>query len=285
MIDWLNVLGYNIESMAPDVSYTGDLNPSPTRPGHQLLPSSSAFECTFRRDMHNLLTISTVPQSRITPRQPLPQERPAPWASIFGRGVTVSVVEGKAVVNIADVASEWARKLATILLNGAEVVDLRFTIHGRDEHFFVKPSYAKADEELRTLGITSSSAVFEKRVNVTVNRNPHSRAFGQPRDEVDVRLHGNHSVINIRYGTTLDREQQRVLHHAKERAVRHAWERERYLSQHSLPTQFAWSEDQLKQLETLGHIMEFQGQYIRDASHYPELADDCNNIRFVRKAR
>ena len=65
MTEWLNILGYDIRSMAPDVSYTGDLNPSPPLATHHLLPASSAFECTFRRDMENLLTISTVPRSKV----------------------------------------------------------------------------------------------------------------------------------------------------------------------------------------------------------------------------
>lgn len=67
--DWLSVLGYDVRSMAPDVTYTGDLNADPEDPDLQLLPAASAFECTFRRDMHNLLAISTVPQSKVSAAQ------------------------------------------------------------------------------------------------------------------------------------------------------------------------------------------------------------------------
>jgi hypothetical protein len=50
------------------------------------------------------------------------------------------------------------------------------------------------------------------------------------RGETDIRLKGKHTVINIRYGTTIEKEKKRLFKHAKERAVTHAWAREKWIN-------------------------------------------------------
>ena len=230
--------------------------------------------------MHNLLKMSTVPRSKVTPLHHLPVETPSPVEPIFGTGVTVSSVNGLAVVNIADTAAEWARNLATVLLNGSQMVDLSFTIKGKDVHYFVRQDSARANLDLRSLGIHSSLVTYENGVNVSVHRGQNGR-----HTEVDVRVHSNHTVINVRYGTTLEHETKRVLHHAFDRAVRLAWQREKHLLQHSLPSTHQWSAAEVKELIQYSEVVGYVGQYILTPDHYPELADDCNNIRFVRQAR
>ncbi|KAK7495277.1 hypothetical protein BaRGS_00013459 [Batillaria attramentaria] len=278
--EWLTSLGYDIDSIAPDVSYTGDLNPGRPSNSHQLLTSSSAFECTFRRDMHNLLMMSAVPRSKVTPLHRLPKETASPLEPIFGAGVTVSNVDGHAVINIADIAAEWARNLATVLLNGSEVVGVSFTINGKDVHYFVRGDASRADRDLRSLGIHSTLVTYENGVNVSVHRTQHGR-----RSEVDVRVHSNHTIINVRYGTSVDHERKRVLHHAFERAVKHAWLREKHLLQHSLPSYHKWTPAQLKELAANGQVAGYRAEYTLTPDNYPELADDCNNIKFVKDSR
>ena len=280
LTDWLTALGYDIKSIAPDVSYTGDLNPANSGSSHQLLTSSSAFECTFRRDMHNLLMMSAVPRSKVTPLHHLPRETASPLEPIFGAGVTVSQIDGKAMVNIADIAAEWARNLATVLLNGSQMVDLSFTIKGKDVHYFVRRDASKGELDLRSLGIHSNLVTYENGVNVSVHRGHRGR-----HSEMDVRVHSNHTVINVRYGTTLQHEKKRVLHHAFDRAVKHAWQREKHLLQHSLPSQHKWTQAEVQELAQSGEVAGYMGQYILTPDHYPELADDCNNIRFIHQGR
>lgn len=280
LAEWLTALGYDISSIAPDVSYTGDVNPKSLGTQHQLLSSSSAFECTFQRDMHNLLMMSTVPRSKVTPLHHLPKETAAPHEPIFDAGVTVSYIDGKAFINIADIAQDWAKNLATILLNGSNIIDLTFTISGKDVHYFVRNDPEQADRDLRSLGIHSTLVTYENGVNVSVHRSQHGR-----RSEVDVRVHSNHTIINVRYGTNIDHERKRILHHAYERAVKHAWQREKHLLQHSLPSYHTWSSSEIKELAMLGQVTGYVGQYILTPDQYPELADDCNNIRFVKESR
>ncbi|XP_035826375.1 teneurin-m, partial [Aplysia californica] len=281
LTEWLDILGYDVRSMSPDVSYTGDLNPRPQPQDMQLLPASSAFECTFRRDMQNLLSISTVPKSKVTPLQLLPQESPAPLPSIFGHGVTISDFEGRAVVNIVDIAESWAKNLATILLNSSQILPIHFTIRGKDVHYFVKPSAQQANEDLRALGIHSDLVTYESGLNVSVHRNQRGHGYGVSHREVDVRIHGNHTVLNVRYGTTIDREIRRVHRHAKDRAEAHVWAREKYLLQHSLPSLYHWSESEMHQIQRVDRVAGYVADYIHQPDKYPELSDDCNNIKFV----
>uniref|UniRef100_A0A2S2NZM9 Teneurin-4 n=1 Tax=Schizaphis graminum TaxID=13262 RepID=A0A2S2NZM9_SCHGA len=99
---------------------------------------------------------------------------------------------------------------------------------------------------------------------------------------IDVRIHCADTVINLRYGTTLEHEKQRLLHHAKTSVMRKAWHRERDLLRLGLPTNKDWSVAEIDEILKLGYANGFDGEYIRDTERYPELCDDPYNIRFVK---
>lgn len=179
-----------------------------------------------------------------------------------------------------DVAQLWPKKLATVLLNSSQILPIHFTINGRDCHYFVKPSIQQATEDLRELGIHSELITYESGINVSVHNNPSSHHYSLPK-EVDIKIHGNHTVLNVRYSTTVDREMRRVLKLAKDRAVYHAWARERFLLQHNLPSMYHWSESEIRQILSDGQVMGYVPDYNYQPDQYPELSDDCNNIRFV----
>lgn len=280
------MLGFDIQSLAPDVSYTGEIRPSRRDQDKQLLPMSSAFECTFLRDMESLLTMTTVPKSHVSPLQESKDLQPTSIPFILGDGVTLSHRGGRIIVGTIANTPEWAKQLAGVLLNGSLLTDLRYNINGKDVHFFVKEDATKAEDDLRTLGIHSNKAYFDNGVNVTVNKIHRREGFRlHTFDQIDVRIHGSHSVMNIRYGTTLERERQRVLRHAKERAIQRAWEREKWILQKSLPTQYRWSEQERQEILTVGYTDGYEGHYVRSPELYPELSDDCNNIRFIKSSR
>ncbi|RUS82250.1 hypothetical protein EGW08_009988 [Elysia chlorotica] len=249
LADWLNVLGFDIRSMAPDVSYTGEVNPGPQAPSMELLPAASAFECTFRRDMHNLLTISTVPQSK------------------------------NFYVNFVSSEGNPTTKESSI----EEItIPISSLVWARDAHYFVKQSYHQAKSDLSDLGLHNSEMFqYETGINVSVHYNHKSRHSYHTQEEVDVRIHGNHTVINVRYGTTLQREMRRVLKHAKDRAIVHAWNREKELLRQNLPSLNHWSDNELEQIRDRGSVHGYVADYIHQPDQYPELADDCNNIQFV----
>jgi hypothetical protein len=100
---------------------------------------------------------------------------------------------------------------------------------------------------------------------------------------LDVRIHRPNAIINLRYGTTVDREKQRLLHHAKSAALRKLWHRERESLRNGLPTTREWTQQEVDELLKAGYVSGFDGEHVRDVIKYPELSEDPFNIRFVKK--
>ena len=263
----------------PDVSSKGHINVKEDSSIQQrLLTTSSSFECTFRRDMRQLLTLSTVTRSKFTPVHYLPRETPAPLDPVLSTGITLSTVNGKVMVHATDSASELATNLAMILLNGSEIVDLPITLNGKDMNYFVRNDIGQASHDLRSLGIHSTLVTYENGVIVYVHRLVQGR-----QSAVDVRISSKHSVINVRYGISVAHEKKRILQHAFLRAVSLAWQREKYFLLHSFPSSYNWSASESIEILARGSATGYKGQYILTAETYPELAGDCNNIRLVRQ--
>ncbi|XP_062616760.1 teneurin-2-like [Saccostrea cucullata] len=279
--EWMSMLGYDIRSLAPDISYTGEIRPKKKDTDLSLLPTSSAFECTFLQDMDSLLTMSIVPKSKLSPLQTRTDVQFAALASIFGDGVTLSYRNGRVEVGVMEKTPDWSKQLALVLVNGSEILDLQYIINGKDVHYFVKPESSKAAEDLKTLGIYNDEIRYENGLNVTVKRPAHRRT------ETDIKLHGKHSIINIRYGTTLELERQRVLSHATTRAVNHAWRREKWILQNSLTSQYQWTSYEVNEILTHGSARGYEGRYRQSQTptQYPELSDDCNSIKLQKTNR
>ena len=274
---WLKAIGYDIDSLVPKVSFSGKIRPKQEL--HMpLMPVTSAFECAFNRDMHNFMRISTVPRSRVAHLQDREKivRSFAPFKYIFGEGVFLSAVDGKVVVEVLDSASEKLGLLATTLLNNSEVVNLHFSIHGRDAHYFTKSQLSQAVEDVRELELRTEDTI--EGVNVTVHRYHETSEIMK---YVDIRLHSNHTVLNLRYGTTVAHEYDRVLHHAKQRAIENAWKLEKHLVENGQESINNWSKQQKDELIRKGTVSNMEARYIRSASHHPELADDSKNIKFV----
>lgn len=102
---------------------------------------------------------------------------------------------------------------------------------------------------------------------------------------LDVRIHRPTAVINLRYGTTLVREHQRLLHHCKTAALRKAWHRERDALRNNVLGTWDWTQQEADEILKQGAAGGYDGEYIRDVDRYPELAEDPFNIRFVKKAQ
>jgi len=87
----------------------------------------------------------------------------------------------------------------------------------------------------------------------------------------------------FRYGTTLEKEKQRLLHHAKLSAIRKAWHKEKEASKNGFSGILDWTQNEVEELMKNGYIANYEGQYIHDVQQYPELAEDPYNIRFFKK--
>lgn len=65
---WLEALGYDIDTLAPRLSFEGHFEAGKRRPvSHEaLLPLVSAYQCAYEQDMENFLQLSVVPKSQLT---------------------------------------------------------------------------------------------------------------------------------------------------------------------------------------------------------------------------
>ena len=271
-------MGYDIETLLPKVNFEGQIHHSPASNDLQMTSMTSAFECAFYRDMNNFVDISTIPRSKVAPQGHTKDtlESFSPFDYIFGAGVVLSSVGGHIVVNVLDSASEQMALLATTLLNSSQIIDLHFTKHGRDYHYFVKQSLQDAVENVRDLGLRPESTIDG--LNISVHRHHDSPDVMR---YVDIKIHSNHTVLNVRYGTTVAHERSRILSHARERAIELAWAVERELVQSNKRTVNEWSKQQTEELRSQGRVRGVRAEYIRDIHSHPELADDPKNIRFV----
>ena len=275
---WLKEVGYDLDTLLPKVNFEGQIHPETNaQQESQMIPITSAFECAFDRDMNNFVDISTVPRSKVTSEGMMAgvARSFAPFQYIFSQGIVLSAKEGRVVVNVLDSANENLAILATTLLNNSHVVDLHFTKHGKDLHYFVKHTLEQAIENVKDLSLRTENLI--QGINVSVHRHhetPETMKY------VDIKLHSNHTVINLRYGTTVEHERQRILSHAQERAVENAWVVERELIQSKKRTINTWTKQEREELLSQGLVKGAQAHYIRDVKDFPELADDPKNIRF-----
>jgi len=145
----------------------------------------------------------------------------------------------------------------------------------QDAFFFVKADSWRASEDRQQL----------KRLQGQVNTTFHeiNKENGSGSNYLDVKIHGTHAVINLRYGTTAEKEKLRLMHHAKLTAVRKAWHREKELLRGGLLTGYDWNQNEIDELLKQGYVNQFEGEYIHDVNAYPELAEDPYNVRFVKR--
>jgi hypothetical protein len=327
-------LGYDYDGLIPDLQFTGviGLSPAPTSvlPVGALSTSpsqmslTSAFRCAFDRDTQQFSRLSLVSLSVVTDscggasvdsnEDDLIAGNESPdWTTTrsnsasSGRGIAVTpYIFGPGVVldidpstgHVAVVTLESAHRsialLVAVLLNGSTAVFPRFAgPRGRDIVHFVRPSLDDAADDMRQLELRPEGTV--RGLNVTVHR-VHEAPGGATLRYVDVRLHGEHATISVRYGATYASERARLLHHAWQRAVDAAWTVERELVQAGKTTANVWSRSQADELVGRGRVDGYTGQYIRDVSSssssmadgsgdgrigLADLADWPRNIRFV----
>lgn len=259
------------------------------------MPVTSAFHCAFDRDMDNFLALTIVPSSAV---MDVPDDLDVgrsfmPLRSLFGPGVFLSVDGGgggRVSVSVLDSANDIMRLLATTLLNNSLAVGLRYTVRGRDVHHFVKPGVDQAMDDIKALSLRAEGTI--QGLNVTVQQIPGTGAGadaaggdGAGVQFIDVRLHSNYTLLNLRYGSTVEAERDRVLRHAKQRAVAGAWEVERELTQSQKLRMNAWTKRQEEELVSRRHVAGVVGEYALNVSEFPELADCPKIVRFVPAGR
>lgn len=270
-------------SLLPDMSSTLDVQEQQSDSfwpfGRRLISVTTAFECAFSRTMARFLRLSAVPQSQIVASDDRQSEHRLSLSlipQIFGRGVVLSVKNGKVIVSILESADEAVALVATTLLNNSDAVGLHFTIHARDTHFFVKEQLDKASDDIKELSLQREATIHGLEISVhTHHDSPKVVKY------IDVRLHRNHTAVNLRYGVTVALEREQILRRALLRATESAWVIERELVQSDKLTLNSWSKLEREELLSKGSVSGMRPEYIRSVLDHPELADDPRNIRFV----
>ncbi|KAJ9586714.1 hypothetical protein L9F63_019697, partial [Diploptera punctata] len=310
---WLTLLGYNLQNLAPQLYPEklpgGGLPLSP--PGlssiqlHQHPNTASPFAVASgflahlsERRPGDASTLSSPPRSAVKkdiwPPEDFPATNPAAVFQLrrlgaacdppFGRGILVSrTPEGRAVISSVPAANAIYRDVFTSVFNQSYLLPFTFFHNAQqDVFFFVKEDSWRASDDrgqLKRLGGQVNTTFHEK--DATSGETPVGTGGGKV---ADLKLHGAGAVVNLRYGTTPEREKQRLLHHAKITAVKKAWHREKEALRNGFAGSVDWSATEMDEILKVGYASSYNGEYVHDVRRYPELAEDPFNIRFVKKA-
>lgn len=202
----------------------------------------------------------------------------------FGRGILVSrTQDGYAVVSSVPGANAIYRDVFTSVFNQSYLLPFTFLVHNaqQDAFYFVKEETWRANEDrgqLKRLGGQVNTTYHEKEAGAL-----EAGGSGGSGKVGDLKIHGLSAVVNLRYGTTPEKEKQRLLHHAKGQAVRKAWHKEREALRNNFAGTMEWTAAEMEEIVKVGYASGYDGEYVHDVRHYPELAEDPFNVKFVKK--
>lgn len=293
---WMRLMGYHVHSLMPQLvkptwtpqNLWGPIQSTIVSPQAQLSGTDfidSSIESGFlthlsHRRQADFEKLSAPPKSLLksdlinigTPKIGAATDPP------FGKGIVISRTKaGQAIVSSVPAANAIYRDVYTSVFNRSSLLPFTFVVHNglQDAFYFVKEDAWRATDDRQQL----------KRLQGQVNTTFHdiARENGSGNNYLDVKIHGTNAVINLRYGTTVEKEKQRLMHHAKLQAVRKAWHREKEALRAGLTTSTEWTQSEIDEILKQGYVNQYDADYIHDVSVYPELAEDPYNIRFTKK--
>lgn len=296
--EWMKLMGFSIRNLMPQIETP--LWEQQTIWGGEMLPSiisqqskrdeydipATTVESGFlahlsRRRLTDFEQLSSPPKSSLKSdvlASGLPKIGSASDPP-FGKGIVVSRTKsGQAIVSSVPAANAIYKDVYTSVFNRSSLLPFTFVVHNsqQDSFFFVKEESWRASEDRQQL------KRLQGQVNTTFHEIARENGSGG-NSYLDVKIHGAHAVINLRYGTTVEKERQRLMHHARLQAVRKAWHREKEALRADLTTTTEWSQPEQDEILKQGYVNLYEGEYIHDVSVYPELAEDPYNVRFVKK--
>ncbi|KAL9882896.1 teneurin-a transmembrane protein isoform 4-T5 [Glossina fuscipes fuscipes] len=293
---WMSTIGFKMENLLPQLtrklweqpSLWGRAPHNPIaldlkKPRYNVptMAVESGFLAHLNiRRMSNFEDLSAPPQSALKydVMNPNPKTIGSDTEPPFGKGIVVSrTSDGQAIVSSVPAANAIYRDVYTSVFNRSKLLPFTFVVHNaqQDSFFFVKEELWRASEDRQQL----------KRLQGQVNTTFHeiTRENGSGTNYLDVKIHGLHAIINLRYGTTVEKEKQRLMHHAKLTAVRKAWHREKEALRNGLNSEIEWNQQEIDEILKQSYANNYEGEYIHDVAMYPELAEDPYNIKFVKK--
>ncbi|XP_052737903.1 teneurin-m isoform X4 [Bicyclus anynana] len=279
---WLQLYGYDLEKMM-GAKYITDMifQPKTSVTAPQLAPDfgvMSGLQCIIEKVNDKLSDIEFVP-TPLLKMEPITRNllpRVSYKRGVFGEGVLISRVDGKAFISVADGANSVVEDVITTVFNNSYFLDVHFSIHDQDVFYFVKDNSLKIRDDMEELRRLSG------KFNVSQD---------ETNDQgLEVRVHAvgkgsAQAVIVLRYGVDPAQERIKLLKHAHKRAAARAWEREKALVAAGWEGRGSWTEEEKEELISHGIVDGWAARDVHSVSRYPQLADDPANIVFVRDGR
>lgn len=278
---WLKLYGYDVDNMLGS-SYTSRMvyQPQAMVTSRQLSPDfgvMSGLQCIVDRVNEKFRDLGFVPKPllKMEPKTRNLLPRVAYRRAVFGEGVLISRVAGRAIVSVVDGVNSVVQDVVTSVFNNSYFLDLHFSLHDQDVFYFVKDNVLKIrddQEELRRLG-----GMF----NISAHESAEHGSSGTK----ELRLHNPDAAVFIRYGADPEHERDRILKHAHKRAVERAWELEKQLVAAGFQGRGDWTDEEKEDLILHGRVDAYDGVDIHSVHRYPQLADDPGNVAFQRDTK
>ncbi|XP_063375090.1 teneurin-m isoform X4 [Cydia amplana] len=279
---WLELYGYDLSKMMGS-RYIADMifQPITSVTAPHLAPDfgvMSGLQCIIEKVNDKLSDIDFVP-TPLLKMEPITRNllpRVSYKRGVFGSGVLISRVDGRAYISVADGANSVVEDVITTVFNNSYFLDVHFSIHDQDVFYFVKDNSLKIRDDMEELRRLSG------KFNVSQD---------ETNDQgLEVRVHAvgkgsAQAVIVLRYGVEPAAERLKLLKHAHKRAAARAWEREKALVAAGWEGRGAWTEEEKEELISHGVVDGWAARDVHSVSRYPQLADDPANIVFVRDGR
>ncbi|KAL4707465.1 hypothetical protein ACJJTC_000109 [Scirpophaga incertulas] len=248
---WLQLYGYDLVKMMGS-KYITDMifQPMTSVTAPQLAPDfgvMSGLQCIIEKVNDKLSDIDFVP-TPLLKMEPITRNllpRVSYKRGVFGEGVLISRVDGKAFISVADGANSVVEDVITTVFNNTYFLDVHFNIHDQDVFYFVKDNSLKIRDDMEELRRLSG------KFNVSQE---------ETNDQgLEVRVHavGKGSapaVVVLRYGAEPAAERARLLKHAHKRAAARAWDREKAQVAGGREGRAAWTEEEKEELISHGVV-------------------------------
>ncbi|XP_024943143.1 teneurin-m isoform X4 [Cephus cinctus] len=281
LASWLKLYGYDISSMLGS-EYTKEVvyQPSATITSPQLTPEfgvMSGLQCIVNRVHEKFSDLGFVPKPllKLEPKTRNLLPRVAHRRAVFGEGILVSRVGGRALVSVVDGVNSVVQDVVTSVFNNSFFLPLHFSVHDQDVFYFVKDNALKIRDDMDDL----------RRLGVMFNVSTHETTEHGSGTWKELRLHNPDASVVIKYGADPEQERHRILKHAHKRAVERAWEIEKQLVMAGFQGRGDWSKEEKDELISHGKVDGYEGVDIHSVHRYPQLADDPGNVAFTRDSK
>ncbi|KAH9422932.1 Teneurin-2 [Dermatophagoides pteronyssinus] len=216
--------------------------------------------------------------------------------ALFGKGIILSLMIKPNAINGVDqttdilsvhfshsITDTLLRESLNFLVNGSHLLDVHLIMAGQDHYYLVNDITMAAD-----LGpMIAKLKQYQSRLNLTVQE-VHNNDNDDKRMTIEVRIDQSSVIWNIRFGTTITKERERVLKMARKYAIQQRLVHERI---NIVRNGYSRWNDQEKQFlmtvkndhnwySSIGSLLRVDYQYSIN-----ELTEDPDNIVFKRSAK